>query len=76
MLLTASQTVTLKGGIVVSVDALKLLWSLEDRGCDVRVDGGGALRLLGKVTERDREAVRAHQQDVLNIVRYCAASAT
>ena len=35
----APELVTLKGGLTVSVAALRVLWGLEDRHFDLQVDG-------------------------------------
>ena len=39
MLTSAPEIVSLKGGTVVSLPALRVLWSLEDRGFLVRLNG-------------------------------------
>ncbi len=43
---TAPELVTLKGGRVVSVDALRVLWDLEDRGFDVKLGDGRRYKVL------------------------------
>ena len=43
MISTATNSITLKGGLVVSLDALQLLWAFEDRGCIVKVEDGALL---------------------------------
>ena len=40
----APELVTLRGGLVVSVDALRVLWDLEDRGFDVKLGDGRRLQ--------------------------------
>ena len=46
---TASEPIMLKGGVVVSLEALRLLWDFENRGCIVR-QGRMANYRLGHVT--------------------------
>lgn len=69
---TATETVMLKGGLVVSVDALQVLWSLESRGFEI----SEAHDLLvvgpkGQITPEDDQAIRAHRDELLLLVRYC-----
>ena len=69
----SSQTVVLRGGLTVDVAALRLLWSLEDRGVDVRLAADGAL-LVGPraaLTDTDRAAIREHRNILEWLVRYC-----
>ena len=73
MLLTASSPITLRGGLSVSLDALRLLWDFEHRGCVVRRGDDGMLevgpgRLLSDV---DREHIRQHRDELLALVTYC-----
>ena len=70
---TASEFVILRGGSAVEVAALKLLWRLEDRGLDIRLDDDGRL-LVGPrdaLTPRDRAGIREHRDSLVELVRYC-----
>ena len=72
--LTPSETVMLVPGLVVSLDALRLLWALEDRGCTVQADGGNLLvgpRHL--LTEAERARVRQHKPELLALVQHVEA---
>ena len=71
----APALVVLRGGVVAPVDALRLLWRLEDLGCTVRLDGDGLL--VGprtKLTDHDRAAIVQHRAELIAIVRYCEES--
>ena len=72
MISTASSPITLKGGLTVSLDALQLLWSFENRGCVVKVDAGSLLvgpRAL--ITDAERGQIREHRDELLALVAYC-----
>jgi hypothetical protein len=63
--------IILRGGVPVEVEALRLAWSLEERGFtfelagpDLRVRPGSAL------TEDDVALIRAHKSALLAIVAY------
>ncbi len=72
---TVTETVMLKGGVLVSLDALRLLWDFEDRGCIVRRDEDGSLVVGPRrlITDADRDRIRAHRDELLHLVRYCEA---
>jgi hypothetical protein len=54
--------VVLKNGLTVPVDAVRLLWQLEDRGLYVRRDGDGlAVGPRQHLTDADRAAIRRHR---------------
>jgi hypothetical protein len=62
---TASETVVLKGGLCVSIDALRLLWAFENRGCIVRREEDGTL-FVGprhEITPADVERIREHRDE-------------
>jgi hypothetical protein len=64
--------VMLKNGLAVPVDALRLLWQLEDRGLHVRRDGDGlAVGPRDHLTDDDRHAIRQHRDELLALVKYC-----
>ena len=65
-------TVELRGGVVVSLDALNVLWDLEARGFAFVVDGE-RLRVTpgSRLTSDDTAAIRQHRDELLLLVRYC-----
>jgi hypothetical protein len=66
--------VTLKYGFVVSLPALQTLWSLEDRGLLVRVDGDAlVVRPRSRITPDDDRAIREHRVELMALVRNCEA---
>ncbi len=71
---TASELVTLKGGLVVSLDALRMLWDLEDRGFDVKVGDGRRYKVLvgpfDRLTTADKVAIHTHRDALAELVRY------
>lgn len=70
---TSSETVLLKGGLTVSVHALRLLWAFEDRGCTVLEDADGSL-FIGprhQLTAEDVADIRRHRDELLSLVRAC-----
>jgi hypothetical protein len=70
---TASDTVVLKGGLCVSVDALRLLWAFENRGCVVRREEDGSLFIgpRDQITAADAARIREHRDELLALVNYC-----
>ena len=69
-----AQVVTLRGGLVASLDALRVLWSLEDRGCSIRVTPAGSL-LVGpreQLTDGDRAGIQKYKAELIRLVNYDA----
>ena len=70
---TAPELVTLKGGLAVSVDALRVLWDLEDRGFEVKLGDGQRYKVLvgprARLTVEDKAAIDAHRDDLAELVR-------
>jgi hypothetical protein len=68
----APETVTLKAGFVVSLDALRLAWDLEDRGLHVRLaeDGGLVVGPRSQITPADDAAIREHKRELIALTRY------
>jgi hypothetical protein len=64
--------VTLKGGAVASLDALVLLWRLEDRHF-ILEPVGHQLRVqpVARLTPEDVAAIRHHRDELLTLVTYC-----
>ena len=70
---TALETVTLKDGLIVSLDALKLGWDLEARGFHVRLaeDGGLLVSPRSRIGADDDAAIRQHKAELIALARYC-----
>jgi hypothetical protein len=61
----------MKDGPTVSDDALRCLWALEDRGDIVAiVDGRLRLRPRGPLSQKEKETIAAHHDDLVSLVRY------
>ncbi len=70
--------VTMQPGLVVSVPALQLLWRLEDAGMVVKVDDQTGRLLVGptaRLTIDDDLAIRAHRNELIELVKMCDAEA-
>ena len=68
----STDVITLRGGHVVSVRALQLLWDLENRQFNLQADGDLLLVRPGsRLTLDDNLAIREHQDELLALVRYC-----
>jgi hypothetical protein len=60
--------------LTVPIDALALLWQLEDRGLQVRRDGDGiVVSPRDRLTDADRASIRRHRSELLALVAYCEA---
>lgn len=73
MMATSSDTVTLRGGLVVTVAAIELLLDLERRDCVIRRTSAGGL-FVGpreRVTTDDAVRIRLYRDEVLALVDYC-----
>lgn len=69
--LTASESVVLLGGCAVSLAALQLLWRLEAEGLQIEREADKlAIGPREKLTDRDREQIRAHRDELLQLVDY------
>ena len=69
---SASEAVTLKGGMVVRLTALQLLWRLEARGLNLEREGNQlAVSPRQFVTEGDRRDISEHRDELLQLVDYC-----
>ena len=71
-----SELVTLRGGLAVPVEALRVLWGLEERAFDVRLADDGVLLVTpgSRLTIDDRQIIRRHRDDLRRLVRYCDGS--
>ena len=66
------QVVTLLGGLAVPVEALRILWALEERDFGVSLDDGVLLVSPGsKLTASDRHTITQHRDALRLLVRYC-----
>ena len=70
----APELVTLKGGLVVAADALLVLWSLEERGFDVKLGDGQRYKVLvgpsDRLTAEDKALIHMHRDALSQLVRY------
>jgi hypothetical protein len=69
---TGFEFVTLKSGLIVSLEALRLAWALEDRGARFSVDGED-LVVDGPpdfLTDIDRAAIRRWKRHLMAITQY------
>jgi len=70
---SATEFVTLRGGVCVPLGALQLLWGLENRGFRITVDTTGFLVVAprAQLTAEDDHAIRHHRDALLALVQYC-----
>ena len=68
-----SELVSLRGGLVVPVEALRVLWQLEERSFDVRLADDGVLLVApaSRLTIADRAAIAEHRDELRLLVAYC-----
>jgi hypothetical protein len=63
---------TLKGGTIVSVPALRLAWTLEAKGCTLTLDGDVLRVRPARVLDAtDRELIQRLAPELKHIARYC-----
>ena len=71
---TVPDLVSLKGGLAVSVDAMRVLWGLEDRGFDLKLGDGLRYKVfvgpVDRLTAEDKAAIRTHRNALAELVRY------
>lgn len=59
------------GPFVVPLEALRLLWALEDRGCAIRADGADLwVAPSERLSDRDRSQIRQWKPYLVALVRY------
>ena len=69
-----TKDVVLRGGVLVSVDALRLAWELEDRGLSLVANGTNLATVpAAGLTSDERRLLQHHHDDLLTIVRYVEA---
>lgn len=68
-----TETVTLRGGILVALPALRLLWDLERRGFHVRRGDDGALLVSprSRLKAEDDHALRRYRNELLALISVC-----
>jgi hypothetical protein len=71
--MASSETLlTLRDGLVASVTAPRLLWSLEDRGFEVvPVPSGLRVQPVQSLTPEDVATIRAYRAELIALVSYC-----
>lgn len=63
--------VTLRGGLIVPLEALRLLWDLEDRGFSFTLEDDRIIVRPGSaLTADDEAAIRRWRPDVLTLLSY------
>jgi hypothetical protein len=74
---TAAETIMLKNGFVVSLDALQLAWHLEERGFELRLDADGGLLVWPRshLTVEDDHAIRVHRTELIALTNYIVSEA-
>ena len=65
-------TVHLRGGLVVSAEAVRLLNDLERRDVKIEITRSSALRPqpAALLTDRDREGLLKHRRELVALIRY------
>ena len=60
-------------GALVPDPVLHLLWSLEERGVEIRIDGDDTLVMkpISKIPESDRALIRRYKAHLVLLVRGC-----
>jgi hypothetical protein len=68
----ALDTIMLKDGFIVSLEALRLAWNLEERGFRVRLadDGGLVVSPRSNITPSDDQDIRVHRDELIALARY------
>lgn len=72
-MLPGTETVMLRGGLVVALPVLRLLWSLEERGFRIRRGHDGALLISprSRLSAEDDQALREHRDELLDVIGSC-----
>jgi hypothetical protein len=73
---TASDFVTLRGGLTLPWPAVQLALDLEQRGLSITVDGDDLIvRPKGQLTAEDRDGLRRWKRHVVALLMYRAPEA-
>jgi hypothetical protein len=68
---TTCEFVTLRSGLTVPLEPVRLLLNLESRGLTVTHDGSDLIiRPRGQLTDADREALRRWKPHVIALIDY------
>jgi hypothetical protein len=69
--MAVSELVHLRGGLTVSVPALRLLWKLENDGFTIRLlDDRLQVSPIEQLTSAIAQRIREHRDELLMLVRY------
>jgi hypothetical protein len=68
----ASVVVTLRGGVVASLEVLQRLWALEHRGARFELLEDGRFRVvpIDVLTPEDKSFLRAHRDEARTLLDY------
>ena len=67
-----AEPIVLRGGCVVTLSSLRVLWDLEERGFDIHLDGDElVIRPGSRLTADDRAAISRHRDELKRLVAYC-----
>jgi hypothetical protein len=60
-------------GTLIPDPALRLLWSLEERGVDMRIDGDSTILMkpMSRISASDRDLIRRYKAHLLILIRGC-----
>lgn len=65
------ELVHLRGGLVTTAGALRILWHLEDRGFAITLEHDRLfVRPPSRLTSADVVAIRRHRDELVQLVRY------
>ena len=68
-IVAASEVIVLRGGLCVSLEALRLGWRLEEQGLEMRIEDDTLIvRPKQLLTERDITELKRHRADLKRLV--------
>ena len=57
---------------LVPDQALQILWSLEDRGVQIKIDHDAlTMKPMSKITDSDRRLIKQYKSHIMHLVRGC-----
>lgn len=57
---------------LVPDQALHILWSLEDRGVQIKIDHDAlSMKPMSKITDSDRRLIKQYRSHIMHLVRGC-----
>jgi hypothetical protein len=75
MAMSDSDLVTLGGGSAVPLPAVRVLWTLEDRGLHVRLEGDDIIvRPRRLLKDEDRAEIRRLNPHLVTLIAYCGGA--